>query len=452
MKSFKDYLDYYKQTGKLPSGIDQGTMDAAVQNADQLGIPSETTQIPFAPENQTPALSDVKLAGEDASVPSQESATQKAIKLAAAKPATASPTVSPETQDMGIGEKPAPVNPSEDKAMEDALAQAKANQEEARSEMVRRLLFQGVAGLGSGQQVNLSKDLETNLEKTANMPVEQLQVAREQQLKKMQVEEESAKNDPNSAVSKVMRDTLKEMGVTIPANATYATMEKLAPQIMRNKEFQMRMQEMAMRREELASNKADREALKKNEAVAKVRDKFLSSERYKGSMEQKTALDSARVNLELAKKGHSQAYAALGANLAKIAGEKGMLSEADVNRYLKEKGVPGRIQNGVFETTGRPTRQQLANLEDMLTDMSGALNSKMQKMAENEIAGYSYGYGVEPSQIEGVLPELQDFKAQKAAATKGSVDNSTLQEYATKHNISVDKARELLSKAGYNVE
>jgi len=278
MANFKDYLDYYKQTGKLPSGIDQDTMNAAVQNANILGIPSETQQIPFAPENQSPAIPANPIAGDDANVPTQ-SATEKAIKLAAAKPAMSAPTVSPETQAVGVGEKPAPVNPAEDKEMQAAQAQARANQEEAKSEMVRRLLFQGIAGLGSGQQINLSKDLETNLEKTANMPVEQLQAAREQQLKKMQVAEEAAKSDPNSSVSKIMRDTLHDLGVAVPANATYATMEKLAPQIMKNKEFQMRMQEMALRREELAAN---RENTQKSKIEDKERKGLVAVGTYRG--------------------------------------------------------------------------------------------------------------------------------------------------------------------------
>lgn len=281
MASFKDYLDYYKQTGKLPSGIDQDTMNAAVQNADKLGVQSDTNQIPYAPENFTPDLSNIRLAGDDADMPTtnHESATQKAIKLASNKPDIIAPTVSPATQAQNIGEKPAPVNPAEDKDMQDALNQVKANQAEAEAETARRLLFQGIAGLGSGQQVNLSKDLEEQKYKNINKPIEQLTTSREQQIKKMQVAEEAAKSDPNSSVSKVMKETLKELGVNVPDNATYATMEKLAPQIMRNKEFQMKMEEMALRREELAAN---RENTQKSKIEDKERKGLVAVGTYRG--------------------------------------------------------------------------------------------------------------------------------------------------------------------------
>lgn len=424
MANFKDYLDYYKQTGKLPTGIDQDTMNAAVSNAEVLGIPSETTQIPFAPENQLPSLSNNITAGEDAQISlPQDSMTQKAKAMVANKPAPKAPVASAESQSLNMGDKPAPVNPLVDAEMQAAQDQARENRAREMYAMAGRQIAEGLGGLGSGQQVSLNKDLETMLAKTANAPVEELTTAREALAKKMSLASAADKRKVDSGISRAAQllaiKTAKMAGLS---PEEYSQFKNMSAEDLKDQQDSLdklalsaeRSRDRALAMELAQANKASAKDQKLSETVAKIRDKFLSSERYKGSMEQKDALKSAQVNLNLAKQGHSQAYAALGANLAKIAGEKGMLSEADVNRYLREKGVPGQIQNGIFQTTGKPTKQQLSNLGAMLDEMSTSLNEKLNTMADNEIAGYSYGYGVDPSKIEGVLPELTQFKQQKS--------------------------------------
>jgi hypothetical protein len=61
--------------------------------------------------------------------------------------------------------------------------------------------------------------------------------------------------DPKSAVSIAMHDALSGMGIKIPPNTSYQEMEKFAPQLMKNKEFQMKLEEMRLKREEMHINK-----------------------------------------------------------------------------------------------------------------------------------------------------------------------------------------------------
>jgi hypothetical protein len=145
-------------------------------------------------------------------------------------------------------------NPLVDTQMQAALAQAK---EQAETNQRRKALFEMMAGIGSlgGSKMSAESEALDNAIKMQNAPVDQINQERDAYKKFLANKEEMEKADPNSAVSKTMRDALSGMGVKIPDNASYATMENLAPQLMKNKEFQMRLQEMQLRREEMRQNK-----------------------------------------------------------------------------------------------------------------------------------------------------------------------------------------------------
>lgn len=308
-------------------------------------------------------------------------------------------------------------NPLVDNQMQAALAQAK---EQADTNQRRKALFEMMSGIGSlgGSKMSAESESLDNAIKMQNAPVDQINQERDAYKKFLSNKEEMEKADPNSAVSKTMRDALSGMGVKIPDNASYATMENLAPQLMKNKEFQMRLQEMQLKREELAQNKEAQKSLKAEQQIAKTRDSVLKSERYKNLAASTEAIQGARSNLELARKGYSQGYSALGANLAKLAGEKGMLSEADVNRYLVAKGVPGKLESGKLELTGKPTKQQIDALEQIVNSLESDVRKKGVQFAEDELSGYSQGLNVTPEQIESVLPELKRLKSGASSSSQ----------------------------------
>jgi hypothetical protein len=145
-----------------------------------------------------------------------------------------------------------------------------------------------MGGLGSLGGSKVSSESEALKQAIAgeNSPMSDINAKRDQYKKFLGNKEEKDKNDPNSAASKTMRDALAGMGVKIPENASYATMEKLAPQLMKNKEFQMKLEEMKLKREELgivkqaaAGSKADLLASKDAEAFRKAYDPQLASSR-----------------------------------------------------------------------------------------------------------------------------------------------------------------------------
>lgn len=145
-------------------------------------------------------------------------------------------------------------NPLVDNDMKNALAQA---QEQADTNQRRKGLFEMMAGIGSlgGSKMSAESESLDNAIKMQNAPVDQVNQERDAYKKFLANNEEMEKADPNSAVSKTMRQALSGMGVKIPDNASYSTMEKLAPQLMANQQFKDRMADRALQREQIAQNK-----------------------------------------------------------------------------------------------------------------------------------------------------------------------------------------------------
>lgn len=146
-------------------------------------------------------------------------------------------------------------NPLVDNEMKKAMEAAQQNREAANFNSMMADLSNGIIGQSG---VNAKDNRLGFLDRAianADAPVSDLNIGRDQYKKFLNNKEELEKADPNSAVSKTMRDALSGMGVKIPANASYSTMEKLAPQLMANQQFKERMADRALQREMMLQNK-----------------------------------------------------------------------------------------------------------------------------------------------------------------------------------------------------
>lgn len=466
LKNFTDFLNYYKQTGKLPSGIDQPTMDAANSNAEMLGIPAETAQIPFAlgqsPEPVAPIAEEAPIIEK---TPAQQPVPKPAPQAAPMPSATPAPQ-------MAAPQIASAVNPLDDKEMQAAQEAARHNKAMAMGLEAGRLVSQGLGSLGGGSPISLDASGSGMLLKNAAAPIEELATAREQQMKKMQLAEEAAKNDPKSPVSQAMREALAGMGVKLPENATYATMEKLAPQIMKNKEFQMRLQEMAMRRQELAATKQMAASSKMDE---KERKGLTAVGAYRGEPD----VSKLKQRLEQV----SSVIANIGDVKKPWTDVEKQAVQQEINAFLKGgsptdqdarhtyKSLEGEASQLMSKISGDPqafndpaTKQRILNFvkpvyehhkeyldrRDARKLVAEGYN-KWSEDTKNE-AAYMYPDAVKMIESKQVISPYGKGHGEEKSSSKGTVDSSTLNKYAAQHNISPEKAKELLSKAGYNVQ
>jgi hypothetical protein len=161
-------------------------------------------------------------------------------------------------------------------------------------------MMAGIGSLGGKTMSGASGALDQAI-KTQDQPLTDINTQRDEYKKFLSNKDEREKNDPNSSVSKTMRDALAGMGVKIPENATYAGMEKLAPQLMKNKEFQMKLEEMKLKREELGIAKQSAGSAK---ASAQQNAALTKTQQMLESMRGDKAVQQAGVDLYSAQKAN----------------------------------------------------------------------------------------------------------------------------------------------------
>ena len=402
---------------KIPSDdIIGGNPISSLLKSIQGNAPASTSgQAPLTPEQlqagNTPAapVETPEATPTEKEVPATTQAPKSAVKEAFQ--ATQSPEQKQAAQDSADTK-----NPLVDTEMQNALNTANENRS---SNASRQALFEMMAGIGSlgGKTMSGASGALDQAIKTQDQPLTDINTQRDEYKKFLSNKEEKESQDANSQTSKFFRDTLEDLAPSLKGKLggmSRSDMEKTYPAIIaavtKRETAKQHSEDLAATREANRLKSMELGEGKQQDKINKARTSLMSSERMKKVQASSDALSAARANLELAKTGHSQGYAALGANLAIMAGEKGMLSEADVNRYLKEKGIPGKIQSGIFETTGTPTKEQLKKLGDILDTMGNTIGKRATQFAEDELSALSYGNKVNSSEIEKVLPELKRFK------------------------------------------
>lgn len=241
---------------------------------------SESGEAPLTPEQLANLQSQQSVPAQAPAVPQAAQAKAPVSQVKESFQATQSPEQKATAQTVVDAQ-----NPLEDTDMKKALEAAQSNRSNAAFQSNLAQIMAGMGSLG-GRKVDVNEEPLKALAASANAPVSDITAQRDAYKQFLQNKDDREKNDPNSSVSKTMRDALAGMGVKIPENASYAGMEKLAPQLMKNKEFQMKLEEMRLKREELGQNKqaaagskADLLASKDAEAFRKAYDPQLASSR-----------------------------------------------------------------------------------------------------------------------------------------------------------------------------
>ncbi|MFZ4411438.1 MAG: hypothetical protein ACOYOV_00045 [Bacteroidales bacterium] len=183
------------------------------------------------------------------------------------------------------GESPAAVVPAGPAAPKDLSDKefASAQEDTKYNRMLAGLLAsgeevgRGISGLGAGATLETPKSgVIKGLGETSDNPVKDLAAKRKAEKEMLDLLDDKSKNDPNSEVSKLYRDSFAKMGVKIGANATAADLEKAQPAIgaMMNKQMQieankMKREEMALTRQIALGSKTNAAEQKKMDNISK---------------------------------------------------------------------------------------------------------------------------------------------------------------------------------------
>ena len=317
-------------------------------NLKDMGL-SSNQQIPFSPEEsqieeqqteQQPEIEQSKIERSPASIPSQSTA--------------------PEMQQMEQQQMQA--QPSKEDDIESLMKQVNEREEKAKMDLAVAKFRDAIIGAGGrGYKSDLSQYEEAV--KGAKKPLQDYQTRLQLMEVKEQLADKKAKNDPNSAVSKMLRQSLQDIGVNMLGfeNVSYNQLEKIYPSLANAVSTKIaadaRKIEAVAKREEAAQNKIDKLEQKQKDNLIKHID-FSMKQLAKdfGEYEAgKSQLDSAVDIVEKVRKGEiSPGSADVTALYTLVRGldPTSAVREGEVALSREAMSLWGRLYSGVKSISG----------------------------------------------------------------------------------------------------
>ncbi len=238
----------------------------------------------------------------------------------------------------------------------------------------------GFAGVASGQKTPVKSDMSNIVNSIRQNAKQDIETLNKEEL-----------HNANSNMSINARDQLsKVFGINVPDNMSAAEIQKFAPTLINQQ-----MQERAIAsREKIARAKEDRYYAQREKEEARrtldqrrkldkelrgvVKD-FERDDVVKALRKQGIAFDQADGLLDAMKKGNKVALGALGTKMARAMGEVGVLTDADVVRYIQRFDVSGKVLDyfsGAFK--GKTSDLTAKDLKDINYIMQTGARKKLE--------------------------------------------------------------------------
>lgn len=363
------------------------------------------------------------------------------------------------------------LKPSKPSSLNINVGQNAVNDKEALSNALQaQQASQLMGGLGkAGELIGSGIVGTTGLKPTERTGIEafnEIAKAGDKALQNYQLQKEQQKDDPNSPMSNMFREYAKSLGVNINGDFTASMGEKLLPYVFKGFEAQ---QSQEARHEDVALKMLEMQERQADKLGEKAKDK-----QDRAMQQTKMLLESARGNPAAAQAERDIYSAQKADSLANLYGDPNKLSPQQVKLLASELakiaqgGVPNMTElQGLTPNTlmskfatvwgnlsNHPTPANAAAFVKQYQDYTHALTKDAQKVIKDK-----YGRVIESAKKQIGDDNYDQLKTQyldrfksEEQSSKGSISSKTLQDYAMKHNISVDDAKNLLSKAGYEVE
>jgi len=330
-----------------------------------------------------------------------------------------------------------------------------------------------VAGLGAGAMIgnDHAEEDKQNFE-NANNPITDLTAKRKAATDMLALQDQKDKNDPNSDVSKAMRDAMKQSGMNVADTATYGSMEKMFPVLMHHQDMQAKIAEMLQAKQlgmaQIMSNKQVASSAKASEQQSKAFDKTHAMlEQMRGN----PAVQQAERDLYATDKINTLVAPYRG-NLDNISQQMVNLLKTELTKVASGQGSTeaafGHLDEGTLKSKFAEVYQKFANeptganagafLKQYLNYSNGLAKDAQKTISDR------YGRILEPAKAHLNPDDYKTLDATytnrfntgeatpQAQTSKGTVSQSTVQDYAVKHNMDVGAATDLLTKSGYVIK
>lgn len=216
-------------------------------------------------------------------------------------------------------------------------------------------------------------------------------------------------NDPDSEASIRARAFASEMGIEIPENATELMINKVINTAIGRKTAQESSTGKANRFDrglEFRKEMEERKKTEKNEGDAMNTLKMLKqSESWKSAEKTLAEVPTLKLLLNDARDQGGQSLAMLGPKIAKsIAGEVGVLTEADVTRYVKDPALARSLMDFYTKLSqGKLTDTSYENLMRLVDLSEMAAKDKINKVVDDGAELYSRRSGLSKEEARYLL-------------------------------------------------
>lgn len=434
------------------SGYSQDFMDQAHKIFPNLKgmLPGYKGQIPYAPgmepaEADMPSEVDSEASNPVADeVQAQQASPQQKITEMAATPQSKEPA---------------------DTSLSDA--QRLRNELEGRSSIGKA--FSRLSQIAAGHKgADIDTSFYDTLSKQAGQPVSDIAANQEYTKTQMELATQKEKADPNSDISKLARNSLREISpnMKIPENFSAAQVEKIFPYIFQAMSAKSAREDRTIAKTQADASKAESKSsndfFKTQTGVDKLWKNVQSGKSYVGynsALNANTLLTEAIAN----KDTNSKVLAASAfMNYAKLAqGDDSVVRSEDMKVLaggLNYKNpsemlakLSARAGGGNFTPNELIAMKKVVEIATKVK--AGILHKELEPAVKRSSKA---GYDINESVPQSFLEEINSYQSPEVSKTKvqskGSVSKATVQEYASKHNISVDAATKLLTESGYVIK
>lgn len=322
--------------------------------------------------------------------------------------------------------------------------------------------------------------------KNAGQGIEDLKTQREQQEVLAKLQTDKAKADPNSDVSRMARDSLREitqgMNINIPEGMSAKQIETLYPYISQAATARAAKEERAIRLAQASSDKEAKKSLVDQMNDTKRLDK-VNKNMLSGTASSRGSFGSAAKNLQSIRNAEALLTGeksfndldsrqmvelarvldrVLSGGAPTISGTEHLTPETAqgyVAKFMEKlSNKPEGMQQAEFvkriaKTFEKEKKRAIQDIQNHQGEVLSGVNDIARRLdtdpAKIQLMNQLEGFG-----LKGSFNEKGIFVPEAAAKESGSksLSQQTLQEYATKHNMKIEDAKNLLTKSGYVIK
>lgn len=268
--------------------------------------------------------------------------------------------------------------------------------------VAQNLIEQGQQGIEDVQRERKQETREAQLDQYRQL----------MQQRQLQIENQELLNNPESPASKIsqrLADQLaKQQGIDISGEEinqmSAAQLETIFPELRQANNNFLNMLRLRQGEERLniqrkeQEQRQEQEERRKSSFAKSYRDKMLSDPRFKDLKKQEQAFQQIPSIMEAAKEGNEVAVSSIGTRMARAMGEVGVLTDADVVRYLGNQSYGRKLLD--WYNRGMKGQIPVETAEDIQ-----AVSNIMQDLVSTQ-----------------VLPVYEEYASSMIAAYPGEIE------------------------------